>query len=80
MFQNKSNFLIIYKFILINYKFELLWDPVNIFMKHIFGYLFLEFKTYIVDIKISSSLFKSLSSSSNTNLINKFWYFFRKVY
>lgn len=54
MFQNKSNFLIIYKFILINYKFELLWDTVNVFMKHIFGYLFLEFKTYIVDIKISS--------------------------
>lgn len=54
MFQNKSNFLIIYKFILINYKFELLRDTVNIFMKHIFGDLFLEFKTHIVDIKISS--------------------------
>lgn len=77
MFQNKSNFLIIYKFILINYKFELLWDTVNVFMKHIFRDLFLEFKTYIVDIKISV---KSLSSSSNTNLINKFWYFSKKVY
>lgn len=31
MFQNKSNFLIIYKFILINYKLELLRDIISIF-------------------------------------------------